>query len=241
MHCYNARVRLALTATPGKEGQYSRELLEAVTGKIIYVKTSSDLIKQDFLTKPEIYIYPVIIENRYAKWIHAYNYEILDNEQRNKLIVHIARILANRGKRVLIVVDKIQRHGEKLMNLLKDGAESMYGSHSSKTRKKIFNRFKSGENKILVSTVIKEGVDIPEMDAIILANAGKGGPSGRKTVQTLGRCLRKSKDKERAIIVDFFDQDGGILERHSKQRIKIYKSEPEFEIKLKGVIENGIE
>ena len=116
------------------------------------------------------------------------------------------------------------------MEWLGDVAESLYGTDKSDIRLDVLQRFREGELKILLSTLIKEGVDLPEMDAIILANAGKGGVGGRKTVQTIGRCLRLTEKKNTAIIIDFFDDDGGVLAKHSEERMKVYKSEPEFEI-----------
>jgi len=233
MQCCSARVRLALTATPGKANSYSRLLLEAVTGKIIYELGSSALIKQDYLAKPYIYIYTIPLNTKFKNWQAAYKYNIFHNDIRNNLIVEKANELASKGKRVLVVVDRIAHHGKVLMEKFGDtNIESLYGSDKSEIRLDVLDRFKKGKTLILLSTLIKEGVDLPEMDAIILANAGKGGEHGRKTIQTIGRCLRKADGKDKAIIIDFYDADGSTLERHSNERLKIYKSEPEFEIQV---------
>jgi superfamily II DNA or RNA helicase len=65
------------------------------------------------------------------------------------------------------------------------------------------------------------------MDVIIMAGGGK---SNKQTVQRVGRALRKSEGKSKAMIIDFYDADNGMLERHSKARLKTYKKESEFEI-----------
>ena len=233
MRCFNARIRVAMSATPGKEGSFGRMLLEAVTGKEIYKLLTSDLIKQDYLSKPTFYIYTIPIKSKIKNWQSAYTLNICKNKARNRKIVSHAKRLAKKGKSVLIVVDRIERHGQVLMEMLGDAAESLYGKDKSDIRLDVLQRFKAGKLKILLSTLIKEGVDLPEMDAIIMANAGAGGVNGRKTVQTIGRCLRKTAEKNQAIIIDFFDDDGGILKRHSEARMSIYKSEPEFEVIFK--------
>ena len=54
---------------------------------------------------------------------------------------------------------------------------------------------------------------------------------GLTSLQRVGRALRKSEGKSKAMIVDFYDADNGMLERHSKARLKTYRKESEFEIK----------
>lgn len=235
LKCYNARIRIALTATPGKSGAYGRLLLEAVTGKIIYELGSSELIKREYLAKPIIHIYTIPLETKFGNWQTAYKHNIFYNDDRNNLIVKQALKLARSGKRVLIVTDRIEHHGQVLLEKFSKHSEpvkSLYGTDKSKIRLDVLEDFKQGKIKILISTLIKEGVDLPEMDAIILANAGKGGVGGRKTIQTIGRCLRKTEEKNQAVIIDFYDDDGGTLTRHSKERLKIYQSEPEFDIQI---------
>ena len=58
--------------------------------------------------------------------------------------------------------------------------------------------------------------------------AGSGKSSGR-ALQRIGRVIRPSKNKRKAIVVEFFD-NCKYLRDHSEARIKIYKSEPGFNI-----------
>ena len=95
-------------------------------------------------------------------------------------------------------------------------------------RKQILEDFGNKKIKILISTVVNEGVNIPSMDVIIMAGGGK---SNKQTVQRVGRALRKAEGKSEAVIIDFMDADGGMLQRHSKARLKTYRKESEFEIK----------
>ena len=241
----NARVRIGLTATPGKIGDYSRQLLEAITGKVIYDRPISWLMENNYLTKLKIFIYKLKIDTPYIGWEESYEKNILKNELRNKTIVEMAKKLADDNKRVLIIVNRIDEHGEVLTKMLGGYAESLYGIDSSKERLEVLGRFVNKETKIVVSTIIREGVDLPEMDAIIIASGGKGGDFGRDLQQKLGRVVRLSENKNCATLIDFYDDDGymefvdicgkkgrkpNILLRHSIQRINVYKREPQFEI-----------
>jgi len=233
MQMENARIRLALTATPGKEGQYSRELLEGVTGRIIYRISVSELIKLGYLSPVKVYIYEVPVERTSRKWKEAYSVGILNNTARNIIIAKLARKYAEQGKRVLVVVDRITSHGQRLYSLLSDCAEVLYGNANRKRRAEVLQAFKTRKVPVLISTLIKEGVDIPELEVVILANAGKGGENGRKLLQTIGRGLRIASGKQEAIIIDFFDKDKGLLQKHSRERIRKYKEEEMFEIEYK--------
>ncbi len=244
MKVINAKIRIGLTATPGKENSYSRELLEGVTGKIIFERTLSWLMENGYLSKLTVFISKNKIETNLTTWEESYKENILQNEKRNKKIVEFANKLANEGKRILIIVNRIEEHGDILLKLLGNKAESLYGEDTSLERKDILKRFINKDTKIIISTVIKEGVDLPEMDAIILASAGKGGDFGRDLLQKLGRVVRKTDEKIRATLIDFFDDDGyvffnekkkpNILLRHSLQRLNIYKKQTQFEIKFIG-------
>jgi len=243
----NARVRIGMTATPGKDSSYGRHLLEAATGRIIYEKSLSWLMENNFLSKLVVEIYKIPIKTSYKTWEESYSENILKNEHRNRLIVNIATRLDTMGYRTLIIVNRIEDHGKVLMKMLKDRAESLYGENSSAERQEVLARFKSKKTRIIVSTIIKEGIDLPDMDAIILASGGKGGEFGKDLLQKLGRVVRKTEEKDRALLFDFFDDDGytyyvdssgkdkkspNILFRHSLQRLRVYKREKEFEIKF---------
>ncbi len=69
-------------------------------------------------------------------------------------------------------------------------------THHTKSaeRKKMLQRFRSGEHPVLVtSKVLNEGVDVPEASVGIVVS---GSGSTREHVQRLGRILRKSQGKQ---------------------------------------------
>jgi len=222
----DAYYKFGLTATPGEEGELERELLEAATGRVIHRVSSSALIRRGLLTRPVIQLYKVTPTMRISDWQAAYRQNILRNARRNSIITNLATKYADQGKSVLITVTRVAEHGGVLQELMPH-AFFMSGDTKVEDRKMMLEDFKAKKTRILISTVINEGVNIPSMDVIIMAGGGK---SNKQTIQRVGRALRKAKGKEEAKIIDFYDADKGMLERHSKARLRTYKKEAEFTI-----------
>ena len=72
----------------------------------------------------------------------------------------------------------------------------------------------------MISTIFDEGVDIPEVNVLIIAAGGK---SEVKTIQRIGRGLRKKKVG--GVLVFDFKDASKFLDRHSIDRIKVYQKE----------------
>ena len=99
----------------------------------------------------------------------------------------------------------------------------------SEIRKDILSDFRNGDLDCLVATTLAdEGLDIPILDAVILAGGGK---SKIKALQRVGRALRLFPNKVKAYVIDFMD-NAHHLQKHSQERLKIYQTEEEFHIKI---------
>lgn len=86
----------------------------------------------------------------------------------------------------------------------------------------ILNKLSEGELSIVIGTShIDEGVDLKNLDAIILAGGGK---KDRRIVQRVGRVLRKTKTGKYAYIIDFTDSGSRVLSRQSRERFNMYKN-----------------
>ena len=212
--------RFGLSATPWRRIRGEEIKIEGAVGPIIYEVKADELIKEGFLAKPkfEIIKYESKMPALAERYKELYEEMVMENEERNKAIVEKAIELAKEGHRVLIDVRRID-HGEILVKMLKEkGVNAEFLSSQSPNRWEIFEKFKNGEIQVLVSTLLKEGVDIPEISAIILAGGGK---SDIMTIQTIGRALRP-KDGREAIIVDVQDDDP-LLFTHFIEREKALK------------------
>ena len=214
------KLRFGLSATPWRRIRGEELKIEGVVGPIIYEIKAEDLIKEKFLAKPRFMIieYESSMPPLAERYKELYEEIIMENKERNKAIVRIAYKLAKQGHRVLIDVKRIE-HGKILIEMFKKkGIKAEFLSSQSPNRWEIFEKFKNGEISVLISTLLKEGVDIPEISAIILAGGGK---SDIMTIQTIGRALRP-KGGSHAVIVDVKDDDP-LLFTHFIERQKALK------------------
>lgn len=87
------------------------------------------------------------------------------------------------------------------------------GTDSTERRQEILERFEGGDIDILVSTLIREGVDLPKLNAIVI---GEGKKSEIARLQEIGRALRPAGG-DHAVIVDVRDR-GYCIGRHFEAR-----------------------
>lgn len=225
----NAFMRWGLTGTPFMRDNYSNWILEGVTSDVIIDIPSKKLIKEGHLIPPNIRMIKSRSDYKCPEaWPACYEIGIMLNNDRNDRVVEE---IANLPTPCLILVDQIG-HGEIIQNRAKKRGIKipfLNGETNKETRKKYIEECKKGNVKhILASTIFDEGLDIPNLRSLILAG-GKKSPV--KYIQRLGRGLRKEQGKDRVEVIDFYDLDPKVLERHSKARLKTWK-EQGFEPKI---------
>jgi hypothetical protein len=89
------------------------------------------------------------------------------------------------------------------------------GSDGGDTRELVLELFRSGEIDCVISTLLREGTDVPDLDAVILAGGGK---SAIQLIQTVGRALRPS-GSDTSKIIDCKDQ-GPYISNHMRERVR---------------------
>ena len=224
----SARYRFLFSGTPWRDTG-DDILINAVGGPKIYDLNATSLIKRGFLVPPEIHFMNVPVMRGVGKtYQEVYKNYVVENPERNEMIVKCARKLVQSGRKVLVLVVRVG-HGNHLMELMKDefSVDFLDGKKNAAQRLGAIKKMKSGELDILVaSKIFDQGVDIPELDALILAGSGKS--SGR-ALQRIGRVIRTNPGKKKAVVVEFFD-NAKYLRNHSEKRIEVYQSEPAFKI-----------
>jgi superfamily II DNA or RNA helicase len=218
----NARFRLGLSATPYREDGADMRIW-AVCGGVVANITVPDLVDMGYLARPEFRFFRLKpIKNPTKRdWATVYKEGIVSNFERNSAIVSSAIELSRSGRQVYVHVARID-HGTYLKNQIANHVDNVVfldGSEKRKLRTEIIENFKNGNIRVLVSTLLKEGVDLPLLDSLIYAAGYK---SSIMAVQTIGRALRKTGDKENAIIVDFIDSGQRMLAYHSDERFRAY-------------------
>lgn len=207
-------------------------LLEAVCGKIIVEITASELIHDGWLVPPIIHFVNVPkYEGKLSeKYPSIYKEYIVENEVRNSIVVKSALKLIESGRKVLILVKNI-KHGNILLSEFPEDLVIYFvkGDVDSDTRNDIRQEFMSGSIDVIIASVVyDQGINLPNLDALVLAGSGK---SGGRALQRLGRVIRPYEGKKNAIVVDFIDNAKYLL-NHTAKRTEIYRSEAGFKIKL---------
>lgn len=223
---YAAEYILGCSGTPFREDN-TNLLLEGLLGPIIYEINYSDLIENGYLVRPTIHLIKIpqsVAIDKGAVYSTIYKKAITENTFRNGVIARIVSSLINRKKTCMVLVSQIS-HGKELVKMI-PGAEFSYSA--SKDREVLWQRLRTRMLPCLITTLGDEGIDIPSLDATIVA---AGGESAIKVFQRL-RCLTPSEGKTRAIVVDFLDSHK-YLTKHSRKREKLYKSEPSFIVTYK--------
>jgi len=225
--CSSASFRFGLSATPwANEGD--RMMVEAATGPVLLEVKSDELIKAGYLAKPtvEILRYDTPSLDGEWKWSAIYKTGIVENPDRNATIVRKATSLVNDGKQVLILVAQVW-HGEILSSLFevqKIRHKFVHARVPVSVIEGVKEEFAERIFPVLIaSPVFGEGVDIPIIEALIIADGGK---SFRGTLQKVGRGLRKKKEGENVVlVVDLADTAHPLLAKHSRERISTYQRE----------------
>jgi superfamily II DNA or RNA helicase len=232
-----APYKVGLSATVFLDHEKECELgviwLHACAGDVLLDISVSDLVEEGYLVKPDIWICPirdpVFPPNR--GWSQRLQKQaIYENEHRNDRIVGFAKQLIQDGRRPVVISN---RHSQ--VFALQDGLENaglsvgrIIGQTKRLERESIVEAFRQRQIDVLLGTVFGEGVDIPEIDAVIVAEGGAG---VKQTYQRL-RCMTPHDTKESAVVVDFMDLTHPYFARHSVERLSVYESERAFSIKI---------
>jgi len=223
MRC-TARIRVGVSATPRRTDNRDLKIF-AATGPLACNLTPCDLIKAGYLARPKLTMISVGGSPMYFSqdWQKEYVAHIVTNDERNQRIVDEVVRLVREGKQTYIHVERVA-HMDLLYNLIvKEVAPAkvarIWGKVKTTDRQKLLKRFEAGTLNVLIGTILKEGVNLPAMDAIVLAG---GLSSPVALVQKVGRALRRNERFDYAEIIDFVDNCGRFCKKHSELRYQAF-------------------
>ncbi len=228
----NAYYRFGFSATPYRDDD-ADAMIEAAMGRKIVDISASDLIRRGYLSKPTIYLLNIAHQKqpKALKYAALYEKEVVFNNFRNQQAIKIALTAVQKGKKVLIAVTRII-HGRMLYDELEKalGDKVVFAKgDTGETNLQTLKDLDSGKiSCVVATTVYGEGIDVPSLDCLISLKAQD---SQVDAFQLIGRALRKAPGKGKVIVVDFYDFGCRWLTPHAKNRLKIYNTEPEYEIK----------
>lgn len=218
------KYRFGFSAT-AKRDDGNDNLIFAKCGEIVFSKKARDLIDDDQLIEPDIYFFNYNSPNiAYDDWQNEYINAIAMNEDRNNLIKEIVQKIEKSNRTVMILAKDIKNGHVAWLNENIPGSHVIIGKTKDDIREEILDAFKNKDIKVLIGNIkiFNKGINIPNLDAIVNA-AGNAGDV--LTVQTIGRPLRKSKGKTKAMYIDFVDNCGKFSKKHTKSRIDALKAE----------------
>jgi superfamily II DNA or RNA helicase len=216
----NASYRIGLTGTPYMKSQEENMYVEGLFGGNIFEENEAHQ-----QTEAKLYFHYIACPDDNITgedWHEIYKNAIVENDYRNAKIIQGALEAIKIGLKVLIIVERIE-HGEILYEFLQDNCKSIFvqGKDDSKLRKNIIKDLNSGKLDCVIATdLFNEGVDIPELNCVILAAGGK---SNVGFYQRIGRATREKTDN-RALIIDFYDKQNKQMTGHSVSRYNLAKS-----------------
>ena len=219
----NASVRYLISATPwGSENELKQRKIEAIAGNELIHITKDDLIKNDISRKPQIHLHELTHpKENYKSYLEEKDFGIVHNHERNEIIKNI--VYNNKDKSIIITVKKLE-HMNAIYSYIKSIIKHskiglLYGNAID--REDVLQGFLSGSVNVLITTqLIREGINIPIADVMIIAQGGK---SKIAVNQLTGRVERKKDNSKTVEVHDFIDK-GKHIEKHSKKRIEVYQS-----------------
>ncbi len=230
MRTKNAYYRVGLSGTPLARGDAKGQYLLAATGPIVHRVRADTLIKAGVLAKPTIRMVTVEQDSARPTWTGVYGELIARSTLRNAVVADMTR---RATKPAFVFVEQVE-HGRDLAKLMfKHGmkAEFVWGSHSIDYRKSLIRRMVQGHFDVIVcSRVFNEGIDVPELRAVV--NAG-GMKSIIATLQRAGRGMRVDRDAAGVVreggaefeVWDVLDKGNQWTAKHARIRQSAYTNE----------------
>lgn len=217
------------SGTPFREDN-SDLLVHGILGEQIVDVSASRLIKAGVLAQPIIKFVSVpYMKPESDNYQGVYKEYVVDNDVRNELIIKNLVKLLEKGYTPLVLFKQI-KHGKILFKMMRDAGikcEMLSGKDSLERRNEVKEKISTGKiQAIIASTIFDIGIDIPILNSLVLAGSGK---SSIAITQRVGRALRPFPGKNRAIIIDFYD-NVRFLKNHSMTRHKVYSIEDGFQI-----------
>lgn len=236
--CMNspAPFRFGLSGSfPTDEIKFHR-IMSATGSEILSEVRNEQLIEAGWSAKPTIFIRPVEYTENLMDYAVAYDKMIANNQAYNNLVIEDAIDCYKRGKITLIIVDRIRQGSYISQNIANRGVPCKFltGGSDDAYRAKVMRTFKSGKTPIVIGTsIFDEGVDVPAIEALILA---AGGRSDQRQLQRIGRALRKKEGEENTVeVYDYMHCGNQYLLLHGLERVELCKSE-KFNIKWREAI-----
>jgi superfamily II DNA or RNA helicase len=212
----NAPIRWGLTGTVPKE-KFEFESIHASLGPVIGGITAKELQDKGVLSNCHVNIVQLMDTQAFTDYQSELKY-LVTNKDRIDYIGKLLNTVRQDGN-TLILVDRISA-GEMLQERI-PGSVFVKGDVKLKDRKEAYDEINESDNHVVIATygVAAVGINIPRIFNLVLIEPGK---SFVRVIQSIGRGVRKAKDKDFVQIWDL-TSTCKFAKRHLTQRKKFYK------------------
>ena len=207
-------------------------VLEGLFGPSYKVTKTDELMKQGHLATLDI---QCLVLRHSPQKFETYQDEIqylIEHEQRNNFIKNLTLDLKGN---TLVLFSRVEAHGQVLYDLINNNKHTdrkvffVHGGVDTEQRELIREITENEKNAIIVASygTFSTGINIKRLHNIIFASPSK---SRIRNLQSIGRVLRKGRDKVKATLYDIADDCTHNSRRnytlnHFIERIKIYNEE----------------
>ena len=237
------KYRFGLTGT--LDGmQTHRLVLEGLFGSLNKVVTTKELIDEKTLSSFKIRSVVLTYPEDECKLVKDMKYQdeidyIVTHQKRNKFIKDLTLSL---NSNTLVLFQFVEKHGSVLYSEIKNATDRqvfyVFGGTDTQTREQIREITEKEKNAIIVASygTFSTGINIRNLHNIVFASPSK---SRIRTLQSIGRGLRRSESKDSATLYDIADDFTYKSKRnftinHFMERINIYNEE-QFDYEIKRI------
>ena len=227
----HAKYRFGFTGTLDGT-QTHKWVLEGLFGPSYKVTKTEELIREGHLSQLDIQC--LVLKHPPQKF-ETYEDELqylISHEQRNKFISNLALDLKGN---TLILYSRVETHGallyEKINKSKRDDRKVFFvhGGVDAEQRESIREITEKEKNAIIVASygTFSTGINIKRLHNVIFASPSK---SRVRNLQSIGRVLRRGRDKVKATLYDIgddctYNSRKNYTLNHLIERIKIYNEE----------------
>jgi superfamily II DNA or RNA helicase len=227
----NAKYRFGFTGTLDGS-QTHKWVLEGLFGPSYKITRTHELMEKGHLSKLNINV--LLLKHKEQKF-ETYEDEIqylIQHEKRNKFICNLAIDLKGNS---LILYSRVETHGALLYEMINNKVNDnrkvffVHGGVDAEERERVRTITEQENNAIIVASygTFSTGINIKNLHNVVFASPSK---SRIRNLQSIGRVLRKGKDKTGAILYDIADDISTKTRKnytlnHLIERIKIYNEE----------------
>lgn len=209
-------IRWGLTGTVPKE-DYEKMSLICSLGTVISQLSASELQSKGVLANCHVNV----IQTQDANSFRTYQEELAyltTNLERLKFLSNLIEEIRDGGN-TLILIDRI-KSGELLQELI-PGSVFVQGKTKTEDREEEYSEIATEQHKVLIATygIAAVGINIPRIFNLVLLEPGK---SFVRVIQSIGRGIRKAKDKDHVQIWDI-TSSCKFSKRHLTARKRFYK------------------